>query len=463
MKKDALFSEFAPVSSKEWKQKIQVDLKGADYNQTLVWESLEGIKVKPFYTTEDTQGNLKFKSNTNHHWKIGQSIYAGNSVLANKKALDVLNRGAQAIIFIIPDSKVDWNLLFENLPLEKVNIHLKFELLDLPTFSQLQRYIEGKSCQIYIHADIIGQLAKTGNWFHSLQMDHEILDALMHSMRDEAGVSTLSIDLSLYQNAGATMVQQLAYGLAHANEYLNHFKEILNIGIEKPIVFNVAVGTNYFFEVAKLQALRWLWNSIKDHYGLKKDCHIVAMPSKRNKTIYDYNVNMLRTTSECMSAVLGGANTICNLPYDSLYHKENEFGDRIARNQLLLLREESFFDEAMNASEGAYYIDHLTGTLASKALVLFKQIEASGGFLGELKKGIIHKKIKESAEKEQQLFDEGQLVLLGTNRYQNPNDKMKDTLELYPFLKTDKRKTLIAPILERRLAEKLEQKRLNDE
>ena len=96
-------------------------------------------------------------------------------------------------------------------------------------------------------------------------------------------------------------------------------------------------------------------------------------------------------------------------------------------------------------------------------MVLFKQIEASGGFLGELKKGIIHKKIKESAEKEQQLFDEGQLVLLGTNRYQNPNDKMKDTLELYPFLKTDKRKTLIAPILERRLAEKLEQKRLNDE
>ena len=164
-----------------------------------------------------------------------------------------------------------------------------------------------------------------------------------------------------------------------------------------------------------------------------------------------------------MSAVLGGANTVCNLPYDALYHKDNEFGERIARNQLLLLKEESYFDEAIGASEGAYYIESLTQQLARKALELFKQLEASGGFLGELKKGAIQKKIKESATKEQEQFDSGELVLLGTNKYQNPEDKMKDNLELFPFLKTSKRTTLIEPILEKRLSESLEQNRLKDE
>ncbi|MEM1259414.1 MAG: methylmalonyl-CoA mutase family protein, partial [Bacteroidota bacterium] len=145
------------------------------------------------------------------------------------------------------------------------------------------------------------------------------------------------------------------------------------------------------------------------------------------------------------------------------YHKDNEFGERIARNQLLMLKEESYFDEAIKASEGTYYVETLTRQLAQKALELFKQIEASGGFLNQLKKGIIQKKIKESAAREQQLFNEGQLVLLGTNKYQNPEDHMKDNLELFPFLKQDKRKTLIEPILEKRLSEALEQNRLKDE
>jgi methylmalonyl-CoA mutase len=225
----------------------------------------------------------------------------------------------------------------------------------------------------------------------------------------------------------------------------------------------VAVGPNYFFEIAKLKALRWLWNTLAPSYGLTKECHILAIPSKRNKTLYDYNVNMLRTTSETMAAALGGADTVCNLSYDALYHKDNEFGERISRNQLLLLKEESYFDEAIKASEGSYYIETLTNQMAQKALKLFKQLEASGGFLDALRKGIIQKKIKESATKEQELFDKGELVLLGTNKFQNPEDKMKDNLELFPFLKQDKRKTLVEPILEKRLSEALEQNRLNEE
>ena len=172
---------------------------------------------------------------------------------------------------------------------------------------------------------------------------------------------------------------------------------------------------------------------------------------------------MLRTTTECMSAILGGADAISNLPYDSLYHKDNEFGGRISRNQLLILKNESYFDKVNNPADGSYYIESLTQQLAEKSLVLFKDIEANGGFLKQLKEGIIKRKIQESADKEQELFDSGKEILLGTNKYPNQKDQMKNDLELFPFVKTKPRKTLIVPIIEKRLAEKAEQERLSNE
>ena len=254
------------------------------------------------------------------------------------------------------------------------------------------------------------------------------------------------------------MVQQLAYTLGHVNEYFNRLTSI-----KQPITLEVSVGTNYFFEIAKLRALRTLFAILAKEYDHNFDCVIVATPTKRNKTIYDYNVNMLRTTTECMSAILGGANAVANLPYDALYHKDNEFGDRIARNQLLVLKHESFFDKVNNPADGAYYIESLTEQLAEKALTLFKEIEANGGLITQLIEGNIQRKISESAQKEQDLMDSGKEVLLGTNKYPNKNDRMKNDLELYPFLKQNPRKTLITPIIEKRLAEKLEQERLATE
>jgi len=248
--------------------------------------------------------------------------------------------------------------------------------------------------------------------------------------------------------------------MAHANEYLNHMADK---GMQSSICFKVAIDTNYFFEIAKIRALRLLYASLAKEYAISERCHIIAVPTRRNKTVYDYNTNMLRTTTECMSAVLGGANMVCNMAYDAIYRKENEFGDRISLNQLLLLKNESYFDKVDNAADGAYYIESVTSQLAEKALLLFKDIEKKGGFLKQLKAHTIQRKIQESAEKSQALFNAGEEVLIGTNRYSNENDKMKDTVERYPFLKTNIRKTLIPPILEKRLAEAIEQKRLEDE
>ncbi|WP_190809238.1 methylmalonyl-CoA mutase subunit beta [Flagellimonas sp. S3867] len=465
MSKPGLFDEFPEVSAKQWKQKIQFDLKGADYNDTLIWESLEGIAVKPFYHAEDLTGLKTFCLPKEHHWKIAQSIYAGDTKQANQKAVDALNKGAESLMFIIPNKDLDAKSLLANIDLETTQLHFNFDFLALDPIKKLLAFLEGTKNRSYLNIDIVGNLAKNGNWFHSLDKDHSILEEIYGLTKNQNTISTLCVDLSLYQNSGANMVQQLAYGLAHANEYLNHFSNIAPSAVKRsfPITFKTSVGSNYFLEIAKLRALRWLWKTVSSAYGISNECHILAFPSKRNKTLYDYNVNMLRTTSECMSAILGGADTVCNTPYDGIYHKDNAFGERIARNQLLLLKEESYFDQASKVSEGSYYIESMTKQLAEKALKLLKYIENAGGFLSELKKGSIQGKIKDSATKEQQLFDWGGITLVGTNKFQNAEDKMKADIELYPFVKIKPRKTIIEPIIERRLAEALEQKRLDDE
>lgn len=456
----SLFKDFEPVSSKAWKQKIQMDLKGADYNDTLIWKTNEDINVKPCYHADEFETLPGVSNSKATQWKICQSIPVTNAKEANLKALDAIERGAENILFHIKSETISVDDLFQNIDLSKTSIAIRCHFISESFVDKLCTISQStsKKAKFTIHTDIIGNLAKTGNWYSNLKDDHKKFDTILNT------TDQISVDLGLYQNAGATIVQQLAYGLAHANEYLNHLESKKNSSLNNlEITFNIAVGSNYFFEIAKTRALRQLWLTLASEYNINTDCKIIATPSKRNKTIYDYNINMLRTTTECMSAILGGANVICNLPYDSLFHKPNEFGDRIARNQLLVLKNESYFDKVNNPADGAYYIESLTEQLAEKALQLFKNIEANDGFLSQLKEGTIQRKIKESASKEQGEFDTENIVLLGTNKHPNLEDKMKNDLEISPFLKIENRKTLIEPIIKKRLSEKLEIKRLNNE
>jgi methylmalonyl-CoA mutase len=450
-----ILNDFNPVSSKQWKQKIQFELNGSDYNQTLIWNSPEDIQVKPFYHKDEFAGSFNVNSKATQ-FQICQNIFVHNLEKSNHRAIDSINRGAESLRFTIEDEKIELSKLLQNIDLEKITIYFNLSFLSFYFTKKIEALAKGKKTKIYCNLDPIGQLAKEGNWFTTKEKTN--FDTLNILSTTSSNTSLIGIDASLYQNAGANMVQQIAYSLAHANEYFNRITTI-----NQPIVFEMAVGTNYFFEIAKLRSLRILFHLIAKEYNHNFDCHILVTPTKRNKTIYDYNVNMLRTTTECMSAILGGANAIANLPYDALYHKNNEFGDRIARNQLLILKHESHFDKVNNPADGSYYIESLTHQLAEKALALFKDIEANGGFLKQLNEGIIKRKIQESADKEQQLFDSGKEILLGTNKYPNKKDLMKDNLELFPFVKIKPRKTLISPIIEKRLAEKVEQERLSQE
>mgnify|MGYP003396795674 FL=1 len=451
-----LFTNFAPVSAKEWKQKIQFELKGADYNETLIWNSPDDIKVKPFYDKEDVKEVISVTTKASE-FKICQNIFVHDINKSIERALDSLARGAESIRFTIEDETIAIEKLLEKLPLESTAIFFHLNFISIDFVQKIESIATKRKATIYCNIDPIGQLAKEGNWFTTSEKNN--FETLNNLVKRDNTLSLISVNGALYQNSGATIVQQIAYTLAHANEYFNH------VELSKPqtLVLEIAVGTNYFFEIAKLRAIRLLFNLIAKEYNQNWNCHLVVTPTKRNKTLYDYNVNMLRTTTECMSAILGGADTIANLPYDALYHKDNEFGDRIARNQLLILKNESYFDKVNNPSDGSYYIESLTQQLADKALVLFKDIEANGGFLKQLNEGIIKRKIQESADKEQDLFDSGKEILLGTNKHANKDDRMKHDLELFPFVKIKPRKTLITPIIEKRLAEKIEQERLEKE
>lgn len=442
---------FETSSAAEWKQKIQFDLKGADYNETLLTKTLEGITIKPFYHADDFE-KLDIPSNT-ASFKICDTLTIENETETNHFAIESISNGVNAIQFIA-NKPFNIEVLFNNLLHKNIDFHFQFNFLSEAFIDELSNFLKNEN--VYLNIDTIGNLAKTGNWFYSLTEDFKILNAIISK---NTAKQHLSVNSAIYQNAGANTVQQIAYTLAHANEYLQNLGE----KTANKIQFIVAVGSNYFFEIAKLRALKYLFKLLLNEYNVTAEINIFAQPTLRNKTLYDYNVNMLRTTTESMSAILGGANSISNCPYNVLFKKHNNFGSRIARNQLHILKEESYITQSEAIVNNSYYIEEITKQMAEKALDLFKNIEKSGGFLHQLKEGTIQRKIQENATKEQALFDSGELVLLGTNKYPNALDKMKNELETSPFQPKRVGKTLIIPIISKRLAEKLELKRLDDE
>ncbi len=449
----SLFESFDEVSAKQWKQKIQFDLKGADYNEALIFKSLEGIDVKPFYNQEDIANIADIENPSS--WRNAIKIYVEKASLGNQQGLNRVNKGAESVFFVIQEEDIDPGILLQNFSTE-IPIYIQTEFLSTTYARQLDVIAKTSGLSIYLLNDNIHQLASTGNWFQNLNSDFSAVEEI--AKQSNTLKSTISVDLSLYQNAGATMVQQLAYSLAHANEYLNFFNtKNFNSLENNEIVFKVSVGGNYFFEIAKIRALRLLWSSLSSEYNVLDSCHILAFPSHRNKTILDYNVNMLRTTTECMSAILGGADTIHNLPYDNIYNLENDFGTRISINQLLILKNESYFDLVNNPASGSYYIETLTNQLAEEALLLFKNLEKGGGFLNQLKSGNIQRKLKESAKKEQELFDNSEIVLTGSNKYQN-TEEILPVFQKQVFLSKNVRKTLLEPIIKSRLSEIIEKK-----
>jgi len=371
MKEELKLKEFTPVCEKQWKQKIQADLNGADYNELLITEGPEGIHIKPFYHS-DSAPELRVPSRASSHWYISQKIYVADATATNKKILDIAERGAEGCVLIVENLYTDLKKLFTGVP-ERFGIQVHLSFYESSFVNQIYKL----RSSAYVHLDPVHHLVASGNWWTDRGQDMEGVCAFAKAYKGY--FSNITVRTSTYTDAGANEVQELTYYLAHLNEYLNYFDQ--NDGLKqfqdgsKRINIDTHIGANYFYQIAKYRAYRVLTRALGHEYGLKLDCYITASPSPRNKSLLDYNVNMLRTTTECMSAVNGGADTVYNLPYDDFFNKSNEFSERIARNQLLVLKEEAYLDKVTNVADGSYYIDTLTQQFAEKALQLFKDIE----------------------------------------------------------------------------------------
>ncbi len=418
-------TEFKQLSPQEWKLKVQAELAGLDYNEVLVWDTAEGIQVKPVYSSEDILDEIS-PIETVKDWKV-----IGNF-------LDIPNQDFSYLYgFSIKDElagKVNNLPAYLDLFFECKNPDILFE--NSPTFSELKNLK-------YLGLDVLGNFAQTGNWYKSQEEDFQFVNNVLSKNEFE---KSIEVNASLYQNAGANHIQQIAFALLHGVEYLEKF------GAEaaSKLYFRVAVGGNYFFEIAKLRALRNLWNLILKEYQIDAECFIYAETSLRNKSLLDVHNNIIRSGLETAAATQGKADVVKVLPYDEI-NGPTAFSEELASKQQLLLQKESYFDKFNDPVSGTYFVENLTSLMAKNALDLFKKIESEGGFLKGLFEGNIQKMIQKSAEKEQTAFDEGKLVLIGVNKFRNQADKVEVQKK-----NPNEIRSQIQPIFPKRLSEKIE-------
>ncbi len=456
-KSEKLFHEFPSVSTSEWEEIILKDLKGADYEKKLVWNTNEGFKVKPYYRAEDiadfnhlntlpgqfpyVRGN---KSDSNN-WLVRQDIVVEDVKTANKKALFLLSRGIESLGFILTSviTPKQFNELLDEIVVEAVEINLicgsHFEEILKNFISVLsKKNINFKNVHGSITYNPMTDLALTG-----IKNEVEEAKVIIEMSKDLPNFRTLIVHGSIFHNAGATTVEELGFALSMAAEYLNQLTELgLTIDELSPkLKFEFAVGSNYFMEIAKIRAARLLWAKMVEAYQpLDKSVakmFIHSTTSDWNKTMYDPHVNMLRTTTEAMSSVLGGTDSLTVNAYNEIFENPTDFSERIARNQQLLLKEESYLDKVADPAAGSYYIESLTASIAENAWKLFLETEEKGGFVEAMKSGFIQEKIKSTAQKRDMDIANRKEILLGTNQYPNFNEVKTINLDEDLFKSTD--------------------------
>lgn len=297
-------------------------------------------------------------------------------------------------------------------------------------------------------------------WFKRGSAEGVFADTMVNASEDGKPASSIPIvDAAVYHNAGAETCFEVATALAQVNELYNAY--ILKV--EESFIINIDVGSNYFFEIAKLRALRQLLTLLGEQYGITQQPLIYCETALNNKTIYDYNNNILRATNEAMAAVIGGCDALYVHPYDVLFKQPNDFSARIARNIQLILRYESHLDKITDASNGSFYIDNLTDEIARKSWELFKDIEAKGGWLACISTGYLQDTIKQQAEATLAAVESGKQTVLGVNKYPNKNEKMAGEIQLVGAYDNKPVEGNNNPFPLRRLVEEKERERLKTE
>ena len=445
--KEKLFTEFQAPTKQEWLDKIEVDLKGADFQKRLVWRTNEGFNVQPFYRREDLKdlktpdalpGEFPFvrgNKKDNNEWYVRQNIVVTDPAEANKKALDILMKGVDSIGFKLGHAELSAEFietLLKDIRLDCVEVSYRaclrhaMQLADL-----LVAYIEKMG---YDKEKIVGGLGfdpiermlMKGKDSTMMLPD---MPKLVEKLKDYPQLRCVMVHSDLLNNSGAYIVQEMGYALAWGNEYL---QQLVDAGIDadlaaSKIKFYMGISENYFMEIAKFRAVRMLWAQIVKQYEPKSDdsCKMIinASTSTYNQTLFDSYVNLLRSQTEAMSAALAGVHSMVVTPFDAPYEKPTDFSERIARNQQLIIKEESHFDRIVDPGAGSYYIEHLTDALAQEAWKLFLKVEDEGGFLAAVKAGTVQEDINATNVKRHGDAAKRKEFLLGTNQFPNFTEK----------------------------------------
>ena len=451
--KEKMFSEFDPTPYKVWYDKVTVDLKGADFNKKLVWRTNEGFNVQPIYRLEnmDEVKNLKgfpgsypfVRGNrkNDNAWYVRQNILVNDYAEANAKALDVLNRGVDSIGFVMNTgsdfTKKDVETLLKDIYLDCIEINFEnvcanSRFLDFFKEVVADRGVDPEKVNGGIRFDFLTKAVQTGKF---CDCSYDKLQKAIDKMAGFPNFKVIEVGGHVFNNSGSSIVQELAFSLAAGVEYLDKLTDAgLSIDdIAPKIRFHFATGSKYFMEIAKLRAARYVWAQIVEAYKPSCDCkcqmHIYAETSKWNKTIYDPNVNMLRTQTETMSAVLGGVESCLVNPFDAAFDAEpSELAERVARNQQLLLKDESHFDKVVDVAGGSYYIEELTDMISENAWKLFLQVQEQGGFIAALRNGFIQAAVKETAKTRDLYIAQRRENYVGVNQFPNFNEVISEKL-----------------------------------
>ena len=471
--KEKLFSDFPAVSTEQWMEKITADLKGADFEKKLVWRTNEGFKVKPFYRQEDLEGlktteglpgefpYVRGTKKNDNTWFVRQEIKVECPKEANAKALDILNKGVDSLGFYVKKKDLSpeyIETLLNDICAECIELNFStcqghtVELAQLLVAYFQKKGYDLTKLQGSVNYDPMGKMMVKGKDLSNFITTAKELVEVLAPLPKFRCICVNAIELN---NAGSYISQELGYALAWGNEYLS---KLVEAGVPaalaaKKIKFNFGISSNYFLEIAKFRAARMLWADIVKEYHPQCNrqpecpnkaedgtclcaCKMVAHAetSTFNLTLFDAHVNLLRTQTEAMSAALAGVNSITVTPFDKTYETPDDFSERIARNQQLLLKEECHFNKVVDPAAGSYFIENLTISIATQAWELFLKVEDEGGMLEAVKAGKVQEAINASNKARHDSVSKRKEILLGTNQYPNFNEKAGEKANLGCFI-----------------------------
>ena len=455
IKDKKLFTEFPPIKTQEWIDKLKIDFKTDDLGRKLNWKTDDGFILKGIYRSEDLS-NIEILDNQiakapflrstkdDNKWSVNRIIETSDIAEANKLAIKAISRGADSVEFNCSQIKKADSLakLLEGINLEEITVRFDKPMSYKIILKHLISYIEVKGYdknKVYasFNWDAMAYRLISGKYYQTLDDNINELKALIEEAEENIpNLKVLSVNGLHFHNGGSTTVQELAFSLSAAVEYTSR---LLDKGLSldviiKHIYFRMAIGSAYFMEIAKFRVLRQLWNKTIVAFDSKLEdkakAQIFAVNGIWNKSIYDPYVNMLRTTTETMSAAIAGVDVISVLPFDKVYKNENEFSSRIAQNQQILIKEEAHFDKVIDIAGGSYYIENISNSLIEHSWELFNAIEDMGGYAKAMENNFIKIEIEDSAEIKELALATGKLNVLGTSQFPNQEESLKDELEV---------------------------------